>query len=307
LCRHTTSGDRIASDQHGSGSNFLQLAESPRFQEKESPFQAQVPPRQSTPSPAQPSSPPKISEEELSKYFSEADFPSTVSLSTQEDLDMVAAVLQKEIPTKTEDVDTLRTMLFRLGSANGVPSSQQEIFNKIALQLSDISRDYLGFQDQYAHAARSLNKIETMQSSKSVLKKAYSELEEERKATLQIQKEMEERMIFLKAEQKRIKKEIMELTPEASQLAEKLKSANSQRVKLYTDSTGIDSELKPLLDQKLGLQMDFQNSQTGLKLKRQTWEHFRVSLEEARVPPSIYTFSRTVSSSCSQARGSSYD
>ena len=123
---------------------------------------------------AEPSSPLKISEEELSKYFSDADFPSTVSLSTQEDLDMVAAALQKEIPTKTEDVDTLRTMLFRLGSANGVPSSQQEIFNKIALQLSDISRDYLGLQDQYAHAARSLNKMETLQSSKSVFKKAYS-------------------------------------------------------------------------------------------------------------------------------------
>jgi len=175
--------------------------------------------------------------------------------------------------------------------------------NKIALQLNDISRDYLGLQDQYAHAALSLKKMETLQSSKSVFKKAYSELEEERKATLQRQKEIEERMVFLKAEQKRIKKEIMELTPEASQLAEKLKSANSQRVKLYTDSTRIDSELKPLLDQRL--QMDFQNSQTGLNLKRQTWQHFKVSLEEARVPPSVHTFSRIASSSCSRAKGSS--
>lgn len=139
MCRYTTGGDQIASDRHGSGSNFLQLSESPRFQEKELSFQAQVPPRQSTPSPAQPSSPPKISE----------DFPSTVSLSTQEDLDMVAAALQKEIPTKTEDVDTLRTMLFRLGSANGVPSSQQEIFNKIAHQKRNnggkLRPNFLGF------------------------------------------------------------------------------------------------------------------------------------------------------------------
>lgn len=43
----------------------------------------------------------------MSKYFSETDFPSMVSLAPQDDITMVDAIFQREIPTKIEDVADL--------------------------------------------------------------------------------------------------------------------------------------------------------------------------------------------------------
>jgi len=107
-------------------------------------------------------SPMDISEEEMRKYFSEAHFPSMVSLALQDDITMVDAAFQQEIPTKIDDVAALRTLLFGLGSSNAVPLSHREIYNKIVLRLSDISRDYSGLKDQYEHSSQGLYHIEAL-------------------------------------------------------------------------------------------------------------------------------------------------
>jgi hypothetical protein len=250
--------------------------ESSRYQEKGSPLRNPLLSLKSTCPPAQPSTfPLDISEEEMREYFSEADFPSMISLAPHEDIYMVDEALQREIPTKIEDVAALRTLLFGLGSSNALPPSHREIYNKLALRLRDISRDYLGLKDQYEHSSCCLNEIKTLQSSKAVLRKVYLELDEERREDVKRKKEIEEKIGFFN-------EEIEKLTSKISKIDKKLKSNRSLMVSLFTDSTYIDSQLNPLLAQKAGLEMDFRNSQSGLKLKRQIWEHFRVSLEKAR-------------------------
>jgi hypothetical protein len=107
-------------------------SESPSLQEKGLPLRNQMLSWISTCPPAQPStSHPDISKEEMRKYSSKADFPSMVSLAPQEDITMVDASFQWEIPTKIEDVASLRTLLFGLGSSNAVTLSHQELHNNI--------------------------------------------------------------------------------------------------------------------------------------------------------------------------------
>lgn len=65
---------------------------------------------------------------------------------------------------------------------------------------------------------------------------------------------------------------------EASHIANITKVANSQRISLYSESTCIDGELKLLLAQKKGLELDFDTIQKGMKLKRDVWEKYRLTL-----------------------------
>jgi len=62
----------------------------------------------------------------MRRYFSEADFPLMVSLAPEEDITMVDATFQREIPTKIEDVAALRTLLFGLGSTSLSPRDLQQ-------------------------------------------------------------------------------------------------------------------------------------------------------------------------------------
>ena len=116
--------------------------------------------------------------------------------------------------------------------------------------------------------------------SKGVHRKVYLEVDEEISKNIKVKQEDEEKMVLYK-------EEIEKLTLEDSKVNKKLKSADSRMVSLYTDSLGIDNELKPLLAHKAGLETEFKNSQIGLNLKRQIWEQFRVSLEEARTPQHV--------------------
>jgi len=55
----------------------------------------------------------------MRKYFLEDYFHSKISLPAKEDIDIIDATLQKEIPTKIEDVDVLRRLLPWLGISFG--------------------------------------------------------------------------------------------------------------------------------------------------------------------------------------------
>jgi len=119
--------------------------------------------------------------------------------------------------------------------------------------LSDISTDYFGLKVQYEHSAHVLNQIEALQSRKVVLRKTHLELDEERREDMKRKKEIEGKIGFFK-------EEIEKLSSKISEIDKKLKSDRSLMVSLYTNSTCIDSQLRPLLAQKAGLEMDFQNT-----------------------------------------------
>ena len=210
---------------------------------------------------------PNISEDKLSRYFSEVDFPTSVSLSIQEYIDKINSAFRGQIPTNQDEVTALMTQMFRLGSAKEVAFPQQIVFNQIALRLSDMSTNSLDFKYQHQHATNDLHRL---QEEKAFIKKVYAELDEEKKETLQRQKKIEYRMTSLKEKQEKIKKELEQLKPKSLQVATKLKKINIKRTSLYTDLTSIDDKLKPLLDQTPYLETDFERE----------WEQIRASLEQ---------------------------
>jgi len=64
--------------------------------------------------------------------------------------------------------------------------------------LSEISRDYLALKDQYKHSSFGFNQIEALQSSKGVLRKVYSQIDDEISEIIKMKKEMKKRWCSLR-------------------------------------------------------------------------------------------------------------
>lgn len=95
---------------------IIEATRSPKFHTESSTLRVYTPLRRASPPPSD--MPPvllEIFEEDLNKYFSKlARVSFMISLLINEDMDIVDATLQKEIPTKLEEVALLRGLLFRV-------------------------------------------------------------------------------------------------------------------------------------------------------------------------------------------------
>ena len=130
-------------------------------------------------------SPPKISEEEVNRYFASTDPLPTVSSPVNNHLERVNAALEQGIPTDREATAALRASLFKLASFPEIPSAKREVFRQIALQLNEVTHLYLRSRDCYDLASADLKRLQDLQSRRTGLQDNFLKLEGERIKALQ--------------------------------------------------------------------------------------------------------------------------